>query len=107
MTQVLEVHTIGLGNVVGDVGQQGNFQGTQTTLTTWSVDPESEGPIQKVRYNRLTPKKQQQQQQQQQQNKWNNNNKSSVNLVLAWAVSQHTDTQKEHQNYIKMLFCAA
>ena len=42
VTQVLQVNTIGLGNVMGDVGQQGNFQRAQTTLTAWGVDPESQ-----------------------------------------------------------------
>ena len=42
VTQVLEVNTVGLGNVMGDVRQQGNLQGTQTALAARGVDPDSQ-----------------------------------------------------------------
>jgi hypothetical protein len=44
VSQVLQINAVSFGNFMGDVRQKRDLQGTQTTLVTWSVDPETVVP---------------------------------------------------------------
>ena len=39
MTVVLQVDTVVFGDLVGDVSQKGNVEGTQSTFLSWDICP--------------------------------------------------------------------